>query len=126
MTRPGGVPVAGWMVARGELWEIVESMLAPVEAAATGRPCVLGRVAFGAIVSVLFTGTAWKQVPREVGCSGSTAQERFSAWAKAGVFERLHGGLLRRLNAAGRIEWSAGIIDTGHIRALKGGSPRSP
>jgi hypothetical protein len=33
--------------------------------------------------------------------------------------------LLRRLNAAGRIDRSAGIIDATHIRALKGGPDRS-
>ena len=61
------------------------------------------------------------QIPRELGCSGSTAHERFTAWARVGVFDRLHAELLRRLNAVGRIDWSAGIIDSTHIRALKGG-----
>ena len=97
-------------------------MLPPVEQAATGRPRVPDRIAFGVIVFVLFSGTAWKQIPREMGCSGSTADDRFSAWTKAGVFERLHAELLRRLNAAGRINWSAGIIDESHIRARKGGT----
>jgi transposase len=120
ITRPGGVD-GGW-VARDELWEIVEPLIPSVEAASTGRPRVPDRTAFGAILLVLFTGTAWKQIPRELGCSGSTAHERFTAWAKAGVFERLHADLLRRLNAAGRIDWSAGIIDGTHIRALKGGT----
>jgi transposase len=113
---------AGWMVARDELWEVVEPLLPAVESATTGRPRIPDRTAFGAIMFVLFTGTAWKQIPRELGCSGSTAHDRFSAWARAGVFERLHGELLRRLNAAGRIDWSAGIIDATHIRALKGGT----
>lgn len=113
---------AGWMVAREELWEIVEPLLPRSEPASTGRPRVSDRTAFGVIVFVLFTGTAWKQIPRELGCSGSTAHERFSAWAKAGVFAKLHAELLRRLNAVGRIDWSAGIIDGTHVRALKGGT----
>jgi transposase len=113
---------SGWVVARDELWEIVEPLLPAVEAARTGRPRVPDRTAFGVIAFVLFTGTAWKQIPRELGCSGSTAHERFSAWAKAGVFDSLHGELLRRLNAAGKINWAAGIIDGSHIRALKGGT----
>ena len=113
---------AGWMMARDELWEIVEPLLPAVPAASTGRPRVPDRTAFGVIVFVLFTGTAWKQIPRELGCSGSTAHGRFTAWTKAGIFDRLHAELLRRLNAAGRIDWSAGIIDGTHIRALKGGT----
>ena len=113
---------AGWLVARDELWEIVEPLIASVQAASTGRPRVPDRTAFGAILFVLFTSVAWKQIPRELGCSGSTAHERFTAWARAGVFERLHGELLRRLNAAGRIDWSSGIIDATRVRALKGGT----
>jgi transposase len=114
--------MGGWMGAREELWEIVEPLLPRVKEARTGRPRVADRTAFGAIVFVLFTGTPWKQIPRGLGCSGSTAHERFTSWAKAGVFERLHAELLRRLNAAGRIDWSAGVIDGTHIRALKGGT----
>jgi hypothetical protein len=30
--------------------------------------------------------------------------------------------LLRRLNAAGRIDWSTSVVDGSHIRALLGGS----
>jgi transposase len=112
----------GWLVARDELWEIVEPLIPTTGQASTGRPRVPDRTAFGAILFVLFTGTAWKQIPRELGCSGSTAHERFTAWAKAGVFERLHAELLRRLNGAGRVDWSAAIIDGTHIRALKGGT----
>jgi transposase len=37
------------------------------------------------------------------------------------VWERLHCELLRRLNAAGRIDWSRGVVDSSHIRALQGG-----
>jgi len=41
------------------------------------------------------------------------------------VFDRLHAELLRRLNAAGRIDWSTGVIDASHIRALQGGLDRA-
>jgi len=37
------------------------------------------------------------------------------------VFARLHGVLLERLNVAGRIDWSASVVDGSHIRALQGG-----
>ena len=39
-----------------------------------------------------------------------------------GVWERLHRELLRRLNAAGQIDWSTSVVDGSHIRALLGGS----
>jgi transposase len=53
-------------VARDELWEIVEPMIPSVRTAKTGRPRVPDRTAFGAIMFVLFTGVAWKQIPREL------------------------------------------------------------
>jgi transposase len=49
-------------------------------------------------------------------------------WQAAGVWDRLHRELLRRLNARGRLDWSTGVEDGSHIRALRGGrlTGRSP
>jgi transposase len=65
---------------------------------------------------------------RELGCSGVTASRRLRDWQAAGVWDRLHRELLRRLNALGRLDWWAGVVDGSHIRALRGGPPtgRSP
>jgi transposase len=60
-------------------------------------------------------------VPREIGCSGVTAWRRLRDWQATGVWDRLHHELLRRLNAAGRIDWSRGVVDSSHIRALQRG-----
>jgi hypothetical protein len=60
-------------------------------------------------------------VPREIGCSGVTAWRRLRDWQATGVWDRLHHELLRRLNAAGRIDWSRGVVDGSHIRALQRG-----
>jgi transposase len=110
-----------WQV-RDELWEVVEPLL-PVHQPDPrgGRPRVDDRVCFTAIVFVLFTGIAWQHLPREMGCSPATAHRRLAQWQRAGVWRRLHGELLRRLNAAGRIDWSAAVVDGSHIRALQGG-----
>jgi transposase len=116
--------VAGslWQV-RDELWGTIEPLL-PVHASDPrgGRPRVDDRVCFGAIVFVLFTGIAWQHLPREMGCSPATAHRRLGEWQRAGVWARLHRELLRRLNAAGRIDWSAAVVDGSHIRALQGGA----
>jgi hypothetical protein len=37
----------------------------------------------------------------------------------------MHRELLRRLNAMGRIDWSTGVVDGSHIRALQGGLDRA-
>jgi transposase len=75
-----------------------------------------------AIVFVLFTGIAWRYLPREMGCSPATAHRRLAAWQRAGVWERLHRELLRALNGAGTIDWSTSVIDGSHVRVLLGGS----
>jgi transposase len=59
---------------RDELWEVVEAMIPPVkEPEKQGRRPVPDRVCFNAIVFVLVTGIAWAHLPRELGCSGTTA-----------------------------------------------------
>jgi transposase len=115
-----------WQV-RDELWQVIEPLLPRVEPDPRGgRPRVDERVAFGAIVFVLFTGIAWRHLPRELGCSPATAHRRLQQWERAGVWGRLHRELLRRLNAAGRIDWTSAVIDGSYIRALLGGSTPAP
>jgi transposase len=114
-----------WRV-RDELWEVAESLLpAHRPDPRGGRPRVDDRVCFNAIVFVLFTGIAWRHLPRELGCSPATAHRRLAAWQNAGIWERLHRELLRRLNAAGKIDWTTAVVDGSHIRALQGGSDRA-
>lgn len=115
-----------WRV-RDELWEAVRPLLPERRPDPRGgRPRVDDRVCFNAIVFVLFTGIAWRYLPSELGCSPATAHRRLAEWQAAGVWERLHRELLRRLNAAGRIHWSAAVVDGSHIRALLGGFTLAP
>jgi transposase len=105
-------------------WEVLEASLPERPRQRIGRPRVSDRAALTAIVFVLLTGVPWRMVPKEIGCSGVTAWRRRRDRQAAGVWERLHRELLRRLNAAGKLEWSRGIVDSSHIRALQGGSDR--
>jgi len=115
-----------WQV-RDELWEALQPMLPEHQPDPRGgRPRVDDRVCFNAIVFVLFTGIAWRHLPREMGCSPATAHRRLAEWQGAGIWERLHQELLRLLNGAGRIDWSASVVDGSHIRALLGGSTLPP
>lgn len=115
-----------WQV-RDDLWEVVEPMLPVTEPDPRGgRPRVDDRVCFNAIVFVLFTGIAWRHLPGEMGCSPATAHRRLADWQRAGVFERLHRELLRRLNARGGIDWGTAVVDGSHVRALQGGARQGP
>jgi len=42
-------------------------------------------------------------------------------WHQAGVWQQLHEALLAELNAAGALDWSKAVIDSSHVRAVKGG-----
>src|SRR5215211_2181589 len=95
-------------------WEVLEGLLAERPPQRTGRPRVSDRVACTAILFGLVTGVPWRMVPTEIGCSGVTAWRRLRDWQAAGVWERLHRELLRRLNARGRLDWSTGIVDGSH------------
>ena len=118
--------VASVFEVRDELWEVAEPLIPPVKTPARqGQRPVPDRVAFNAIVFVLVTGIAWRHVPREIGCSGVTAWRRLRDWQAAGVWEQLHAELLKRLNAAGAIDWSTAVVDGSHIRALQGGPDRA-
>ena len=108
-----------------ELWEVVEPLLPKRPPQRTGRPRVDDRTALNAILYVLHTGIAWRHLPRELGCSKATAWRRFREWQRAGVWERLHAEVLKRLNAAGAIDWSRSVADASHVRALQGGSDRA-
>jgi transposase len=107
----GSVRTAASATGRGAGVGLVEHM---------GRPCVDDRVAFTAIVFVLLTGVPWPMVPTEIGCSGVTAWRRLRTGRAAGVWERLHRELLRRLNAAGLIDWTRAIVESSYISALQG------
>jgi len=111
---------------RDELWEVVEPMIPRVSMPERqGRRPVPDRVCFDAIVFVLVTGIAWAHLPRELGCSGTTAWRRLRDWQASGAWERLHATLLDRLNAAGAIDRSMSVVDGSHIRALQGGPDRA-
>jgi hypothetical protein len=49
-----------------------------------------------------------------------TCRRRLRDWHEAGVWQRLHELLLAELHAAGALDWSKAVIDSSHVRALKG------
>ena len=109
-----------WRV-RDELWEAVHSLLPEHQPDPRGgRPALMTVSVSTRSCSSWSTGIAWRHLPTEMGCSPATAHRRLTAWQRAGVWQRLHQELLRALNAAGRIDWSAAVVDGSHIRALWG------
>jgi transposase len=91
-----------------------------------GRRRLDDRKVLCGILFVLYTGIPWEFLPQELGFgSGMTCWRRLRDWHEAGVWQRLHEALLAELNAAGALDWSRGVIDSSHVRALKGGPKRA-
>ncbi len=70
---------------------------------------------------VLNTGIPWEAIPAEMGCGcGMTCWRRLQARQQAGVWFQLVQVLLRRLDEAGRIDWSRAAVD-GAFGGVEGG-----
>jgi transposase len=115
-----------WIVP-DELWTRIEPLLpvVPRRADHPGRKQLDNRKVLSGILFVLYTGIPWEFLPQELGFgSGMTCWRRLRDWQQAGVWQRLHEALLAELNAAGALDWSRVVIDSSHVRAVKGGPKR--
>jgi transposase len=111
-----------------ELWALVAPLLPdPPRPPYGGRQRVIpDRNCFAAIVYMARTSIPWRLLPaRELGCgSPATVWRRLTEWATAGVFDQLHLGVLDRLGAQGRLDWSRASVDTMSVRTKRGGPCR--
>ena len=86
-------------------------------------PVPLSRAALAGILYLLRTGIAWQQLPTAAfGVSGSTCWRRLARWHDHGVWQRLHEMLLAELRSAGALDLAHAVVDSSHLRALKGGT----
>jgi transposase len=110
-----------------ELWARLE-LLIPVRPRRfrhPGRRRADDRAALEGILYVVRTGIGWNRLPTALfGASGATCWRRLTEWHEAGVWQRLHERLLAELRAAGLLDLSAALVDSTHLRALKGGTTR--
>lgn len=117
-----------WIVS-DELWDRLEPLLPRRERRFRypGRRPLPDRAVLRGILYVLHTGIQWEYLPRDLGFgSGMTCRRRLRDWNKAGVRQRLHEVLLAGLNAAARLDWFRCVVDSSHVRALKGGQHTGP
>jgi transposase len=76
---------------------------------------------------VLRTGIGWNRVPTSLsGVSGATCWRRLDEWQSAGLWPQLHELILGELRAAGKLDLTSAIIDSSHVKALKGGARNRP
>jgi putative transposase len=90
-----------------------------------GRPQIDRRTIIDAILYVVRTGCQWRQLPLDFP-KWKTVYTVFRRWRKAGLWERLHDTLRRRLRqATGKKRTpSAAIVDSQSVRTAEGGEER--
>ena len=105
-----------------ELWNAVKPRLTVHRPSPKGgrrfcddRKCLEG------ILYVLRGGIPWRLLPKSFGVSPSTCWRRFHEWTMAGVFDEVHRSLLRDMAQEDQLDTKRAIIDSGSVRALKGG-----
>jgi len=108
-----------------ELWARLEPLIPvrPRRFRYPGRRRADDRCALEGILYVVRTGIGWNRLPTALfGASGATCWRRLTEWHEAGVWQQLHEQLLGELRAAGLLDLSAALVDSTHLRALKGGT----
>src|SRR5438876_2602711 len=110
------------------LWAEIQPLLSPEPPKPKGgRPRLPDRAALTGILFVLKSGIPWEMLPQEMGCgSGMTCWRRLRDWQAAGVWDRLHEELLKRLREADQIDWSRATVDSSSVRAVGGGEKTGP
>ena len=107
------------------LWARLEPLLPKPRRRARrrgGRPRDPERAALTGILFVLRGGLPCQMLPREMGCgSGNTCWRRLVEWERAGVWRRLHETLLAELRRRGRLDQRWTVVDSGSVRAMRGG-----
>jgi transposase len=108
-----------------ELWRRIEPLLPKRRSRHrqhAGRAPIPDRAVLTGILFVLRSGIPWNMLPQEMGCgSGTTCWRRLVRWQRAGVWKRLHRVLLDELRQRGQVDLARAVVDSGSLRALRGG-----
>ncbi|WP_084474890.1 IS5 family transposase [Deinococcus pimensis] len=99
-------------------WHFIRPLLPPPSR--LGRPRADDRRTLDAILYVLRTGIAWRDLPRDLG-SPITAWRRLKHWQTQGIWKRLWHTALNLLEAAGQLDWSHAQLDASFVPAKRGG-----
>ena len=101
------------------MWSLAAALIPPPprRLQGGGSPPIDARAVLAAIVYVLTTGCAWRQLPPGFEVSKATAHRRFVA--KAGRWRRLPTAAVDQLGSQGLIDWSRATADAAFTRAKR-------
>jgi transposase len=104
-----------------ELWVLVEPLLPQFRPRQQGGGTapLPDRAVFTAIVYVLTSGCAWRDLPPSFGVPFQTAHRRFAQWTRAAVFRELHHAVLGELGGRARSTGPARSSTVASVRAKK-------
>jgi transposase len=112
-----------------ELWSALEPLIPVFTPSPKGgrRRTVDDRAALNGILYVLQTGIPWEYLPKELGFgSGMTCWRRLRDWQAAGVWEKLHLAMLRRLREHDQIDWERASLDAASVASPRGARKPAP
>ena len=103
-----------------EQWELVKPFIPSKRrrAGRAGRPANDPRVMLNGIFWVLATGVPWRDLPERFG-PWQSVHRYFSAWRKAGVFDKIINALQVKLDERGLIDWELWCVDGASVRASR-------
>ena len=103
-----------------EQWQLISDLFPePPHNPKGGRPPATARDCLEGILWILRTGARWADMPK---CfpSSSTCWRRHKAWTESGLWEKIHGRLLRKLDRNGEINHEESMADAMFSSAKKG------
>ena len=101
-------------------WEKIQPLLPKLKRQRRGRPAKDNRVVLEGVLWVLKTGARWRDVPKEIGVSGTVCWKRMRRWDQQGVWLRIWRAFLSELDQCGRLDWQESFLDGSFAPAKKG------
>jgi transposase len=101
---------------KDEHWALVEPLLPPRKPTGRGGLWRDHRTVVNAILWVLFSGAAWRDLPERYG-PWQTAYDRFCRWRRDGTWDRVLAALRLRADAAGLLDYTQYNADSTSVRA---------
>jgi transposase len=101
-------------------WQKIEPLLPKLKRRGRGRPPKDNRVVLEGVLWILKTGARWRDVPSDIGVSGSVCWKRLHCWDEQGVWLRIWRAFLSELDRKGRLDWQESFLDGSFAPAKKG------
>lgn len=104
---------------RGDLsyaqWELVRGLMPEQR---RGGKWNDHRITLDGILWVLRTGAPWRDLPERYG-KWESVYDRFNAWRRSGMYQRILRALRIRLDKQGKIDWDLWLVDGSNVRASR-------